>query len=62
MHAEHPALCNPCSEDKHVLNRFATITRLVRRVLVDGQPKYIRVRSGDYLLKAVDRPAALSAP
>ncbi|QQO35342.1 hypothetical protein JJC00_06565 [Bradyrhizobium diazoefficiens] len=48
-----------CSEDKHVLNMFPTITRLVQgeRVLVDGQPKYIRVRSGDYLLKGTDRAA-----
>lgn len=42
-----------CSEDKHVLNMFPTITRLVQgeRVLLDGVPKYIRVRSGEYLLK-----------
>ena len=42
-----------CSEDKHVLNMFPTITRLVQgeRVLLDGVPRYIRVRSGDYLLK-----------
>ena len=42
-----------CSEDKHVLNMFPTITRLVQggRVLQDGIPKYLRVRSGDYLLK-----------
>jgi hypothetical protein len=48
-----------CSEDKHVLNMFPTITRLVQgeRVLLDGQPKYIRVRSGDYLLKGTDRAA-----
>jgi hypothetical protein len=48
-----------CSEDKHVLNMFPTITRLVQgeRVLVDGQPKYIRVRSGDYLLKGTERAA-----
>ncbi|MDA9433695.1 hypothetical protein [Bradyrhizobium sp. CCBAU 51627] len=48
-----------CSEDKHVLNMFPTITRLVQgeRVLVDGQPKYIRVRSGDYRLKGTDRAA-----
>lgn len=48
-----------CSEDKHVLNMFPTITRLVQgeRVLLDGQPKYIRVRSGDYVLKAADRAA-----
>jgi chromosome segregation ATPase len=48
-----------CSEDKHVLNMFPTITRLVQgeRVLLDGQPKYIRVRSGDYLLKGAGRAA-----
>ncbi|HEX5281031.1 MAG TPA: hypothetical protein VFW28_13210 [Micropepsaceae bacterium] len=48
-----------CSEDKHVLNMFPTITRLIQgeRVLLDGQPKYIRVRSGDYLLKGVERAA-----
>jgi hypothetical protein len=48
-----------CSEDKHVLNMFPTITRLVQgeRVLLDGQPKYIRVRSGDYLLKGTGRAA-----
>jgi chromosome segregation ATPase len=48
-----------CSEDKHVLNMFPTITRLVQgeRVLLDGQPKYIRVRSGDYLFKGTDRAA-----
>jgi hypothetical protein len=48
-----------CSEDKHVLNMFPSITRLVQgeRVLLDGQPKYIRVRSGDYLLKGNDRAA-----
>lgn len=48
-----------CSEDKHVLNLFPTITRLVQgeRVLVDGQPKYIRVRFGDYLLKGNERAA-----
>lgn len=48
-----------CSEDKHVLNMFPSITRLVQgeRVLVDGQPKYIRVRSGDYFLKGTDRAA-----
>jgi hypothetical protein len=27
------------------------------RVLLDGQPKYIRVRSGDYLLKGDERAA-----
>ncbi|KPF96970.1 hypothetical protein IP86_14625 [Rhodopseudomonas sp. AAP120] len=48
-----------CSEDKHVLNMFPAITRLVQgeRVLLDGQPKYIRVRSGDYLLKGGERAA-----
>jgi hypothetical protein len=48
-----------CSEDKHVLNMFPAITRLVQgeRVLLDGQPKYIRVRSGDYLLKGDERAA-----
>jgi chromosome segregation ATPase len=48
-----------CSEDKHVLNMFPTITRLVQgeRVLQDGHPKYIRVRSADYLLKGTDRAA-----
>ncbi len=48
-----------CSEDKHVLNIFPSITRLVQgeRVLVDGQPKYIRVRAGDYLFKETDRAA-----
>jgi hypothetical protein len=48
-----------CSEDKHVLNMFPTITRLVQgeRVLLDGQPKYIRVRAGDYLFKETDRAA-----
>jgi hypothetical protein len=48
-----------CSEDKHVLNMFPGITRLVQgeRVLVDGQAKYIRVRYADYLLKGTDRAA-----
>jgi hypothetical protein len=48
-----------CSEDKHVLNMFPTITRLVQgeRVLVDGQARYIRVRYADYLLKEADRAA-----
>jgi chromosome segregation ATPase len=48
-----------CVEDKHVLNMFPTITRLVQgeRVLVDGQPRYIRVRYADYLLKGADRAA-----
>jgi hypothetical protein len=48
-----------CVEDKHVLNMFPTITRLVQgeRVLVDGHPKYIRVRSGDYLLKGAGHAA-----
>jgi hypothetical protein len=38
---------------------FPSITRLVQgeRVLVDGQPKYIRVRAGDYLFKETDRAA-----
>jgi len=42
-----------CSEDKHVLNMFPTITRLVQgeRVLSNGVPQYIRVRSADYLFK-----------
>jgi hypothetical protein len=48
-----------CSEDKHVLNMFPTITRLVQgeRVLIDGQARYIRVRYADYLLKEADRAA-----
>lgn len=48
-----------CSEDKHVLNMFPSITRLVQgeRVLVDGRPRYIRVRAGDYLFKETDRAA-----
>jgi hypothetical protein len=48
-----------CSEDKHVLNMFPSLTRLVQgeRVLIDGQPKYIRVRAGDYLFKETDRAA-----
>lgn len=43
-----------CSEDKHVVNMFPTITRLVQgeRVFVNGQPQYIRVRSGEYVFKA----------
>ncbi len=42
-----------CSEDKHVLNMFPTITRLVQgeRVFSNGVPLYIRVRAADYLLK-----------
>ncbi len=42
-----------CSEDKHVLNMFPTITRLVQaeQVLSNGVPQYNRVRSGDYLFK-----------
>ena len=48
-----------CSEDKHVLNMFRTITRLVQgeRVLIDGQARYIRVRYADYLLKEAGRAA-----
>jgi DNA repair exonuclease SbcCD ATPase subunit len=42
-----------CSEDKHVLNMFPTITRLVQaeQVLSNGIPQYNRVRSGDYVFK-----------
>lgn len=42
-----------CSEDKHVLNMFPTITRLAQgeRVSVGGVPQYIRVRAGDYLFR-----------
>jgi hypothetical protein len=38
---------------------FPSITRLVQgeRVLVDGQPRYIRVRAGDYLFKEGHRAA-----
>jgi len=48
-----------CSEDKHVLNMFPTITRLVQgeRVLQGGVPKYIRVRSADYLFKSAGHAA-----
>ena len=48
-----------CVEDKHVLNIFPTITRLVQgeRVLVDGQHRYIRVRYADYRLKGDNRAA-----
>lgn len=48
-----------CSEDKHILNMFPTITRLVQgeRVLLDGVPRYNRVRSGDYLFKGSDHAA-----
>ena len=42
-----------CSEDKHVVNMFPTITRLAQgdRVLLNGVPQYIRVNAGDYLFK-----------
>jgi hypothetical protein len=45
-----------CSEDKHVLNMYPTITRLVQGEVVssNGVPQYIRVRAADYLLKAPD--------
>lgn len=48
-----------CVEDKHVLNIFPTITRLVQgeRVLVDGQHRYIRVRYADYRLTGDNRAA-----
>jgi hypothetical protein len=43
-----------CSEDKHVLNMYPTITRLVQGEVVssNGVPQYIRVRSADYVLEA----------
>lgn len=45
-----------CSEDKHVLNMYPTITRLVQGEVVssNGVPQYIRVRAADYVLNAPD--------
>jgi len=42
-----------CVEDKNVLNLFPTISRLVQaeRVLRNGVPQYVRVRSADFVVK-----------
>jgi hypothetical protein len=48
-----------CVEDKHVLNMFPTITRLVQgeRMFRDGAAQYIRVRAAEYLLKEAEHAA-----
>jgi hypothetical protein len=42
-----------CVEDKNVLNLFPTLSRLVQaeRVLRNGVPQYVRVRSADFVFK-----------
>ena len=48
-----------CVEDKHVLNMFPTITRLVQgeRMFRDGAAQYIRVRAAEYLLRDAEHAA-----
>jgi chromosome segregation ATPase len=48
-----------CVEDKHVLNMFPTITRLVQgeRMFRDGAAQYIRVRAAEYLLREAEHAA-----
>jgi hypothetical protein len=48
-----------CVEDKHVLNMFPTITRLVQgeRMFRDGAAQYIRVRAAEFLLSESEHAA-----